>query len=135
MLYPDVAALVKNALTHIGCDSSLIGDLDSHSPIELTFDNTPNIYVSSTEQGIWLMSQLAQCAEEQVRVRAEEILMQVVKPRAWVDGDFLSLGLTEDGLWLKARLSMEALNAVELFADALGEFYELVGSLAKSMRQ
>lgn len=122
-------------MTYIGCDPSLIGELDSHSPIELSFDNTPSIYVNATEDGVWLICQVTQCTEEQVRVRAEQLLMSVLMPRSWVDGEFAMMGWSEDTLLLKARASAEALNEVKIFADAVGDFYDLVGAVSESMRR
>ncbi len=135
MQHIDVAALVKSALEHIGCDSSLIGDLDAHSPIELTFNGSPNIYVDPTRDGIWLLSHISQSSEEEIRVRSEALLMSATMPREWVDGHFVAVGREGDDLVVKGRVHADACESKEAFAEAVADFYELVVETAETMRQ
>lgn len=130
MINIDLPALVVSALEKIGCDRSLIGDLDAHSPIELSFKGTPNIYVEASPESVWLVSYIGNFSEEEVRVRAEALTMPLMQGRSWVDGAFIAMGYQGGELIIKGRVTEEALQDAEPFAEAISDFFGVVGEVA-----
>lgn len=125
----NIADLVKNALIDVGCNSSMIGNLDGHSTIALDFRDLPSIYITSSEEGVWVWSRLAECNESLLRHRAYELLNVLMTPFDFSLNGFPCLAKGEGYLEFKALIKEDSLLDRSRFTNALISFFGRVDSL------
>lgn len=123
--------IVKQALIHIGCDPSLIGDLDPHAPIELSFEDVPNIYIECDEDKVWFKSFLGVHSNEKIANCAEKLFSSVIEPFHWTEGNVVAMVMENDNLALKANVKDSVLVDQNHFAEAMADFYQKVSDTNK----
>lgn len=135
MQYIDIAQLVSSAMDCSGCDSSLIGEIDGHSTIALDLYSLPCIYISVTDNDVWIWSQLGADSMIVFKQRAYEICQAVMRGCQFSRGGQLQLSEQDGELTLKMLVHTNYLSDGEKFLNALNGFYGYLdyfsGSLMK----
>ncbi|MFT4463805.1 MAG: SPI-1 type III secretion system chaperone SpaK [Sodalis sp. (in: enterobacteria)] len=103
-MYVDIAALVREALLDSGCDPSLLGNFNSHSTIALDFNDMPSIYISSSDDDIWLWSRIAEYQDTILEQCSYKLLKELLEGTEYIRGGHFSLAENESYLELKALL-------------------------------
>ncbi|BAE75364.1 Surface presentation of antigens protein SpaK [Sodalis glossinidius str. 'morsitans'] len=133
-MYVDIAALVREALLDSGCDPSLLGSFDSHSTIALDFNDMPSIYISSSDDDIWLWSRIADYQETLIEQCSYKLLKDLLEGAEYIRGGHFSLAENEGYLELKALLQPWCLENKQNFASALSGFFERLERFTKVLR-
>ncbi|CAK8743598.1 hypothetical protein SODG_006734 [Sodalis praecaptivus] len=94
-MYVDIAALVREALLDSGCDPSLLGNFDSHSTIALDFNDMPSIYISSSDDDIWLWSRIAEYQDTILEQCSYNLLKELLEGAEYIRGGIFR--------WLKMK--------------------------------
>jgi hypothetical protein len=123
----DIAELTRSALIHSGCDTGIIEQLDSHSPIELNFKSHPAIYiVLASENQVRFESRVMADLQWDIAQIAANLLHAIVEPVAWSTSRATALVQIDGVLKLSASISEEYLGDGRFFADAIDGFYKRV---------
>ncbi|WP_074011926.1 SPI-1 type III secretion system chaperone SpaK [Candidatus Sodalis sp. SoCistrobi] len=133
-MYVDIAALVREALLDSGCDPSLLGSFDSHSTIALDFNDMPSIYISSSDDDIWLWSRIAEYQDPLLEQCSYGLLKELLEGAEYIRGGHFSLAENENYLELKALLLPWCLENKQNFASALSGFFERLERFTKALR-
>lgn len=133
MVEMDLAALVESALLEMGCDSSLLGKIDSHSTIALDFNGRPSIYVSEKEGDIWLWSKIYEYHDEAFDQLAPKLLKELMQGYEFIRGEHPALVTNEGYFELKALVHTHCLVDGKNFAQALNGFFECVGNFLETI--
>jgi type III secretion system chaperone len=133
MYVPDISLLVQDALKLCGCDPSLIGELDSHSTIELDLRDMPSIYVTLQNDEVWLWSRLAEYNEMALGQRAGDILFALIRGCDYARGGQLQLAETDGFLELKAMVHPDHLLDAERFSEALNGYFDDLEQFSESL--
>lgn len=133
-MYVDIAALVREALLDNGCDPSLLGNFDSHSTIALDFNDMPSVYISSSDDDIWLWSRIAEYQDTILEQCSYNLLKELLEGAEYIRGRHFSLAENESYLELKALLLPWCLENKQNFASALSGFFERLERFTKALR-
>lgn len=133
MVEMDLAVLVEGALLEMGCDSSLLGKIDSHSTIALDFNGRPSIYVSEKDGDIWLWSRIFEHHDEAFDQLAPKLLKELMHGYEFIRGEHLALVINDGYFELKALVHSNCLVDGKSFAQALNGFFECIGSFLETM--
>ncbi|MGL5758788.1 SPI-1 type III secretion system chaperone SpaK [Plesiomonas sp.] len=131
MYIPDIRLLIQDALTLCGCDPSLIGELDSHSTIELELRDMPSIYVAFESDEVLLWSRLAEYNEAVLNQRAGDILLALIRGCGYARSGQLQLVKANGFLELKVVVHPEHLMDGERFAVALNGYFDDLGQFSE----
>lgn len=133
MYIPDISSLVQDALKHCGCDPSLIGELDSHSTIELDLHDMPSIYITLQNDEVLFWSRLAEYNEVALNQRAGDILSALIRGCSYARGGQLQLVEAGGFLELKVMVHPDHLIDGEHFAEALNGYFEDLEQFSESL--
>lgn len=131
----DIASLLKAALQEIGCDPSLIGDIDSHSTIALDFHDRPSIYVSRQDDDVWLWGRLGEYHESSFDQQAPVLLKGLMQGYPFIHGEHPSLVINDGYVELKALLRIDHLEDARKFAEALSGFFECIYEFSELLKK
>ncbi|WP_413594882.1 hypothetical protein [Citrobacter youngae] len=133
----DVSIIVdtlKKALEIMGCDPSLISDIDHHSTIELSFGEKPSIMFSTVNGVVVLWSTVAKYDRHALLNAAPQLIESLVATCDWSMTGQLQLVEDDGSFVLRVFLSDNAIEQGELLADVLSEFYERVDEFSQALK-
>lgn len=131
----DIASLLRAALQEIGCDPSLIGNIDDHSTIALDFHDRPSIYISRQNDDVWLWGRLGEHHENSLNQQAPALLKALMQGYAFIHGEHPSLVINDGYVELKALLHVDFLSDARKFAEALGSFFECIYEFSELLKK
>ncbi|MDY7578366.1 hypothetical protein RGU70_08530 [Herbaspirillum sp. RTI4] len=123
MMNPSLNTLVRDALISLDCDSSLIGDFDSHSTINLDFDNMSSISISEIGGFVWMWSELCDDDDHLLKQVSFDLLALTCEPCAFMLAEHPVLYRHDGKLKVKAVVHPDYLEDSEMFAEALDGFF------------
>lgn len=119
----DIAALVKNALLHLGCSDEMVKDIDGHSTICFNFDNAPSIYLVKDEYSVWLWSRISEFNESTFTQYSSDLLAHLMKPQTYLQLGQPMLAERDGYLEYRGALHQDFLQSPESFALSLQSFF------------
>ncbi|KML40104.1 hypothetical protein VL15_38245 [Burkholderia cepacia] len=128
--------LVRDALNVMGCDPSLIGEMDAHAPIAFEFRDRPQFFLGDLNKGVWLWCPIAEYRPSVIKSAAADLIELMFEPVDFTVNGYLMLVRDEDEqLVVQALLCHEVMESPELMAGALNTFFERVESFSKALIQ
>ncbi|OON41067.1 hypothetical protein BTJ39_03610 [Izhakiella australiensis] len=122
----DLVPLLKEALDILGCDSSIIRDIDHHSTIELELEGFPSLLISQQDDKAILWSKLAEYHQQKLLAGAEQIIEPLITLYPWATNGQIQLIENDNFFELRAPLSEAVLTDSQEFANALVAFFRLL---------
>ncbi|POT59506.1 hypothetical protein C3432_01930 [Citrobacter amalonaticus] len=126
MYQVELVKILKEALDYLGCDPSIIADIDHHSTIELTFDSSPTLLISFVDDNVILWSQLAPVNPDVLVACAPRIIESLVAEYQWAANGQLHLVAGAEWYELRAIVNPEFMENGERFGIALESFFEIM---------
>lgn len=121
----DMVKLVRDSMALLGCSNLVDEKLDGHSPIRLSFNSVPDMYVQCEDEHIRIWSKLEFSGDLQLSNAASDLLGYLM-PR--VSEHFVVrrplLSLVDEELLLHGQVEDMCGYDVEAFTEALQSFYE-----------
>lgn len=130
----DLIKILKEALVFLGCDLSIVSDIDHHSTIELTFDDSPNLLLSFIEGNVVVWSQIVPTNLDLLVMCAPQIIEELIAEREWASNGQVQLVSGQDWFELRAVIDSEYMQNGEQFGIALESFFSVVQSFYKVMK-
>lgn len=130
----DLVKILKEALDYLGCDPSIISDIDHHSTIELTFDSSPTLLISFVENNVVMWSQLVPVNTDLLLLRASEIIEPLVAEYEWAANTQLQLVAGSEYYELRAILNPDFMHSGEKFGTALESFFDLMNEFYEALK-
>lgn len=130
----DLIKILKEALVFLGCDLSIVSDIDHHSTIELTFDDSPNLLLSFIEGNVVVWSQIVPTNLDLLVMCAPQIIEKLIAEREWASNGQVQLVSGQDWFELRAVIDSEYMQNGEQFGIALESFFSVVQSFYKVMK-
>lgn len=115
---------LKNAFEIMGCDSSLISNIDHHSTIELSFNDSNSIMLSTTEDVVVLWCIPGEYNHQALLNGAAQLIEPLVKEHDWIATGQLQLIENDGDFVLRALLSDNVIEQDDLLAAALSQFFD-----------
>lgn len=115
---------LKSALEIMGCDSSLISEIDHHSTIELSFNDRNSIMLSTTDDVVVLWCTPGGYNHQALLNGAVQLIELLVKEHDWIATGQLQLMENDGDFVLRALLSDSVIEQSDLLAAALGQFFD-----------
>jgi hypothetical protein len=131
----DLPQLVREALDSLGCDPSMISDLDGHSAIALDFEQMPSLLISEQDQQVWLWSRVTEYSESIVAHKAVAILGELMRSDDSILGGQPGLTVGEGWLELRVVLAPAYLESGARLGEALSLFFERIDNMVQLIRQ
>lgn len=129
-----IADTLKQALEVMGCDPSLISDIDHHSTIELSFGEIPSIMFSTVNGVVVLWSAVAKYDSHALLNAAPQLIESLVATCDWSMTGQLQLVEDDGSFVLRVFLNENAIEHGELLADVLNRFYERVDEFSQALK-
>ena len=129
-----ISDTLKQALEIIGCDPSLIADIDHHSTIELSFGEKPSIMFSTVNGVVVLWSAVAKYDHHALLNAASQLIESLVATCDWSMTGQLQLVEDDGSFVLRVFLSENAIEQGELLADVLNHFYDSVEAFSQALK-
>lgn len=120
----DVATLVRNTLSMLGCDQQRVSDFDNHSTITLSFFRTPDINILEIDGNIWLHSIFDFRDFDEITSRSDEIIKIMMTPYEWSLSRSIGLTAANEQIEQLAVINPEYLNGRNNLCEALQDFYQ-----------
>ena len=130
----ELVKILKEALDYLGCDPSIISDIDHHSTIELTFDASPTLLISFVDDNVVLWCQLVPVNPDLLIQRASEIIEPLIAEYEWVANAQLQLVAGAEWYELRAILDPQFMENGEKFGIALESFFESMNGFYKVLK-
>ena len=129
-----ISDTLKQALEIMGCDPSLIADIDHHSTIELSFGEKPSIMFSTVNGVVVLWSAVAKYDHHALLNAASQLIESLVATCDWSMTGQLQLVEDDGSFVLRVFLSENAIEQGELLADVLNHFYDSVEAFIQALK-
>ncbi len=129
-----IADTLKQALEVMGCDPSLISDIDHHSTIELSFGEIPSIMFSTVNGVVVLWSAVAKYDSHALLNAAPQLIESLVATCDWSMTGQLQLVEDDGSFVLRVFLNENTIEHGELLADVLNRFYERVDAFSQALK-
>ncbi len=130
----ELVKILKEALDYLGCDPSIISDIDHHSTIELAFDSSPMLLISRVDDNIVLWSQIAPVNPGVLIHSASNIIEYLVAEYAWAANAQLNLVAGPEWYELRVILNPDFMESGEKFGIALESFFEIIQGFYKALK-
>ncbi|WP_230350800.1 hypothetical protein [Lelliottia sp. WAP21] len=130
----ELVKILKEALDNLGCDPSIITDIDHHSTIELTFDASPTLLISRVDDNVIVWCQLVPVNPNLLIQCAPNIIEYLVAEYEWAANAQLNLVAGPEYYELRAILNPEFLEDGIKFSLALESFFELIQGFYKALK-
>nr|WP_318383146.1 hypothetical protein [uncultured Enterobacter sp.] len=134
MYQVDLIKILKEALVYLGCDPSIIDDIDHHSTVELTFDDAPNLLLSFVDGNVVLWSQITPVDANLLVQCAPQFIEELVAEREWSSSGQVQLISGPEWFELRAVVDEEFIQTGEQFGLALESFFGVVQHFYKAMK-
>ena len=129
-----IVDILKQALEIMGCDPSLISEIDDHSTIELSFGEEPSIMFSTVNGVVVLWSAIAKYNSHALLNAAPQLIESLIATCDWSMTGQLQLVEDDGSFVLRAFLSENVIEQGELLADVLSQFYERVDEFSQALK-
>ncbi|HEF0121772.1 TPA: hypothetical protein R8G81_000833 [Citrobacter youngae] len=129
-----IVDILKQALEVMGCDPSLISDIDHHSTIELSFGEKPSIMFSTVNGVVVLWSAVAKYDSHALLNAAPQLIESLVATWDWSITGQLQLVEDDGSFVLRVFLSENVIEQGESLADVLNQFYERVDEFSQALK-
>ncbi|RDT41394.1 hypothetical protein [Citrobacter freundii] len=129
-----ISDTLKQALEIMGCDPSLIADIDHHSTIELSFGEKPSIMFSAVNGVVVLWSAVAKYDHYALLNAASQLIESLVATCDWSMTGQLQLVEDDGSFVLRVFLSENTIEQGELLADVLNQFYDSVEAFSQALK-
>ena len=129
-----ISDTLKQALEIMGCDPSLIADIDHHSTIELSFGEKPSIMFSAVNGVVVLRSAVAKYDHHALINAASQLIESLVATCDWSMTGQLQLVEDDGSFVLRVFLSENTIEQGELLADVLNQFYDSVEAFSQALK-
>lgn len=129
-----ISDTLKQALEIMGCDPSLIADIDHHSTIELSFGEKPSIMFSAVNGVVVLWSTVAKYDHHALLNAASQLIESLVATCDWSMTGQLQLVEDDGSFVLRVFLSENTIEQGELLADVLNQFYDSVEAFSQALK-
>lgn len=130
----DLVKILKEALDYLGCQPSIISNIDHHSTIELTFEASPALLISFVDENVVLWSQLVPVNPNVLIQCAPNIIEPLIAEYEWAINSHLSLVAGNEAYELRAIINPEFLQSGERFGIALESFFEVMQGFYKVLK-
>ena len=120
----DVSTLLERAMKHMGCDDKITDRLDPHSPICISLDDLPEMFIAANEGRVSVWSTFDNIGRAAIEMHA----FGLVSFLTGCDSDVYicrspTLSSADDTLTLRAVLDEQVLENEIRFSDALDTFF------------
>lgn len=129
-----ISDTLKQALEIMGCDPSLIADIDHHSTIELSFGEKPSIMFSAVNGVVVLWSAVTKYDHHALLNAASQLIESLVATCDWSMTGQLQLVEDDGSFVLRVFLSENTIEQGELLADVLNQFYDSVEAFSQALK-
>jgi hypothetical protein len=131
----DLPALTRDALRHAGIDPGLIGELDPHAAIELTFRTIPVIRIDTWEDELVML----ECSLDDLQPGASPgsaltLLDSIREEAQWSYNGCVSLVDVDARPHLQVLVARSHLADPPLFAEAIEGFYTRVEKICSALK-
>jgi len=131
----DLAQLVRDALSALGCDPSIGDSIDGHSTITLDFDDLPSLLISVQDEHVWLWCRVGPYSEAMLAHQASAVLSVLMLADDTILGGHPSLTQVDGELEMRAILTPRCLESGELLGEALTRFFDRLTAMTQVTRQ
>ncbi|MBE5251918.1 MAG: hypothetical protein QRY16_14505 [Enterobacterales bacterium endosymbiont of Blomia tropicalis] len=122
----ELVPLLKEALDILACDSSIIGNIDHHSTIELGLEGFPNLLITQLDDDVVLWSKLVDYHQQKLLAGAEQLIEPLTRIYEWTKYGQIQLIENDHLFELRAPLHERVLQDSQEFAVALVDFFRLL---------
>lgn len=130
----DLVKILKEALDYLGCDPSILSDIDHHSTIELTFDDSPRLLISFIDGNVILWCQLVPVNPNLLIQCASQIIEPLVAEYSWASTAQLQLIAGPEWYELRTVVDPAYMESGEKFGIALESFFEIMQQFYRVMK-
>lgn len=122
----DMSTLLTAALAEMGCDKSLIAELDAQSDIVLDFHDMPSIHLLHDGESVRLWAALGDrhAYRQLLETHGAQIALHLTEPQHYAHGGALMLQIHDETLQITAMVHPDHLADSKIFGDALNAFFE-----------
>ena len=133
MYQVELVKILKEALDYLGCDPSIIADIDHHSTIELAFDSSPTLLLSRVDDNVILWCQLVPVNPNLLAQCAPNIIEPLIAEYEWAANAQLNLIAGPEFYELRAIVNSEFMEDGIKFSMALESFFEVMQGFHKAL--
>lgn len=130
-----IDSLLREALVISGCTDIQIGNFDSYSTIELSFEKLPTLNIGRLENDFWFWSELPGISDMRMEHHCEALLRFLMHRCCFARTEQMQLVKANNQLELRVLLADSALVDATALANALNKYLVALKEICDLFRQ